>query len=326
MKLLYIGSHFCPIDTLSRLFLLADEIAFLDRASVTFEKWGTVGHESYMRRVAFPDSPVKINVQAPPSGPASNFYQLYLEADLTNPQFIRATFDGFLHDDTFAERLLPPKANYGSGLTGIDLRRALLADPSLTDITYDLEPGKDGSLMYRPDLPEGRRAIYRTMLVEASIEITNSLVMAEELDALPVSDDHTYPKLLSLRTSSNHYLGGTHVLAPYLGMQFARSVVPDEILAQIDFAGIFEYRKKTKDLYQAWNAEVNRAAAKIADVDLINPSEAVHKIIAIELAPKLHEYENEMVSARDALFGNLIKGLATWQLPTLTVSYIAQLG
>lgn len=326
MKLLYVGSHFCPVDTISRLFLLADEIAFLDRASVTFDNWGTIGRDSFMRRVQFPDSPIKLVVEAPPSGPAANFFQPYLEADLSNPQFIRAIFEGFRTDDLFADRLLPNQANYGGGRNGHDIRRALVADPSLTNGVYDLAREEDPTIMNRADLPEGRRAIFRQMLVDTSIEVTNALVTSEEIDALPVADDQTYPKLLSLRTSSNHYLGGTHVLAPYLGMQFARSVIPDEILAEIEFSGIFEYRKKTKELYDAWNIEVNRAAAKIAVADLSNPNEAVQKIIATELAPKLHNYENEMISARDALFGGLIKGLATWNVPTLTVSYIAQLG
>ena len=33
-----------------------------------------------------------------------------------------------------------------------------------------------------------------------------------------------------------------------------------------------------------------------------------------------------MSSARDAMFGDLIKGLATWQVPALSLSYIAQMG
>ncbi|MBN9597111.1 MAG: hypothetical protein J0G36_17375 [Afipia sp.] len=325
MKLLYIGSHHCPADTLSRLFLLGDEIAFLDRPSVTFGSWGTIGRDSGLRKFSFDGLPVKIEVMAPPSGPARELYEPYVEADLRNPQFIRVTFDGIRNDSVFAGRLIHPAANYGSGVTGSDLLREILADASLADRQYDLK-SEDPGLMYRPDLLEGRKAIFRHLLVEASIEVTSGIVMAEELDAIPVADDQTYPKLLSLRTSSSHYLGGTHVLAPYLGMRFTRSVIPDEILAKISFSGIFDYRRKTKDLYDAWNIEVNKAAAKISEADLTNPNEAVQRIIASELAPKLKEYENEMSSARDVMFGDMIKGLAVWQVPTLSLSYIAQMG
>jgi hypothetical protein len=42
--------------------------------------------------------------------------------------------------------------------------------------------------------------------------------------------------------------------------------------------------------------------------------------------PKAREYENELVSVRDKLFGDLIKGVATWEFPTISVAYCANLG
>ena len=41
--------------------------------------------------------------------------------------------------------------------------------------------------------------------------------------------------------------------------------------------------------------------------------------------PKLQEYENEMASIRDRLFGDLIKGLAKWELPTISAAYFVNL-
>ena len=66
-----------------------------------------------MRQVGFPDdAPVKKLVVEPPSGPARGLYELYVSADITNPAFIKAFLDGFRDDDTFAERFMPPAANY----------------------------------------------------------------------------------------------------------------------------------------------------------------------------------------------------------------------
>jgi hypothetical protein len=180
--------------------------------------------------------------------------------------------------------------------------------------------------MYRPDTAEGRVAILRTLAVDVSIQITSSLIMADEADALPVADDVTYPKLLALRASNARYVGGTPAIAPFLGLQFVQSVMPDELLRKIEFTGVFDYREKTKDLYDAWNVELNRVSAKIGEADLARPVETIQSIIASELAPKIKEYENEMASARDALFGSLIKGVAKWELPTLSMSYVANLG
>jgi hypothetical protein len=278
MKLLYTGGTACSGDTLGRLFLLGSELCFLDRPSVMFDNWGTIGHESNLRRFSSQGLPVRISVLAPPSGGAQQCYAPYVEADLTNPAFVGVVLDGLREDQTFAEKLLPPAANYGSGRTGIDVRRALVNDPSLRNMTFDLARSEDPGAMYRPDLPEGRRQIARTLIVEASIEVTSALLMSEELDALPVADDTTYPRLLSLRTSNAKYIGGVSRLAPQLGMQFARAVIPDEMLSKIDFKGIFEYREKSKDIYEAWTLAVNGAAAKISDADAENPGEAIQKI------------------------------------------------
>ena len=70
--------------------------------------------------------------------------------------------------------------------------------------------------------------------------------MADEIDALPIADDATYPRLLTLRASSSNYVGGTHSLAPRLGLEFVRAIIPDEALRKLGFKGIFEYREKSK--------------------------------------------------------------------------------
>jgi hypothetical protein len=327
MKLLYIGTHFCPVDSFARLLVLGDELVFLDRPSVTFGNWGTIGHQSVMRRVSFDSSaPVKISVVEPPSGPARGLYESYVQADITNRAFVEAFLNGLKNDHIFAERFLPPGANYGDGRNGVDLRRLVVADQSLYDAMLDLSQKDHPSLMYKPETPEGRKAVLKTLLVDASIQVTSALLMADEINALPIADDVTYPKLLALRASSSDYIGGVHSLVPRLGLEFARAVIPDEALKKLDFKGIFQYRERTKDIYEAWNVELNKTAAKIADIDLQDPDEIIKKLIATELLPKVHEYENELSSIRDKLFGDLIKGVTAWEFPTISIAYIANLG
>jgi hypothetical protein len=43
MKLLYSGAEFCDQPILKRLLVVAEEIHFMDRPSVTFRNWGTIG-------------------------------------------------------------------------------------------------------------------------------------------------------------------------------------------------------------------------------------------------------------------------------------------
>jgi hypothetical protein len=42
--------------------------------------------------------------------------------------------------------------------------------------------------------------------------------------------------------------------------------------------------------------------------------------------PKVSEYEAELKSIRDKLFGDLIKSVATWEFPTISIAYFAHLG
>jgi len=71
MKLLYVGRSSCSADTLARLFLLDNELCFLDRPSVTFDRWGTMGHASPLRLLLSGQLPVDISGHEPQSGPRS---------------------------------------------------------------------------------------------------------------------------------------------------------------------------------------------------------------------------------------------------------------
>jgi hypothetical protein len=112
VKLLYIGTHACPAESLARLLVLGNELVFLDWPSVTFGQWGTVGHQSIMRGFSFEGSPVAVSVVAPPT--ARRLYESYVQADSTNPAFVKAFLDGLKSTMTFS----PRGANYGEGQTG----------------------------------------------------------------------------------------------------------------------------------------------------------------------------------------------------------------
>lgn len=103
-------------------------------------------------------------------------------------------------------------------------------------------------------------------------------------------------------------------------------MIPDAALKRLKVPDIISYRENSKDIYEAWNVEIGKAAAKIADADLRNASEAVKKIVDVDLLPRIREYENEMISVRDKLFGDMIKNVVAWEFPAISVGYIAHLG
>jgi hypothetical protein len=87
-----------------------------------------------------------------------------------------------------------------------------------------------------------------------------------------------------------------------------------------------EYREKAKDAYNAWIAEVNKVSAVIGNIEgNISPDE-ISKIIATDFAPRIIEYKNDMSAIRDDLFADVIKRIVRWEVPSLSLAYISNIG
>src|SRR5260370_2895133 len=54
-------------------------------------------------------------------------------------------------------------------------------------------------------------------------------------------------------------------------------------------------------------------------------TESSPRLLATEVVPKLQQFENEMKSVRDRLFGDLLKKLSMSEVPTLILSRVAGL-
>jgi hypothetical protein len=322
MRVIYSGGTICSFQTLQRLILLADEIGFMDRPSVTFGNFGTVGVDSEFRRVTTQDTPIQFSIFAPPSGPANDLYKRYLESDLRDPTFIRIVLDGIKSDLLFRSRLIQPSANYGWG-TGQQIVDALLRDASLYHGTYELE--HDPKLLYVPDTEEGRRQTVGALLLEASIHATNALLVAEAAQLNPVSDDPYFCQLLALRTSAQQYVSQPINLASLLGLSIAQSVLPDESLSKLKIPDLFEFRRAAKDEYAAWSNEVERLSLKLSDVPVERLSSEAARLVITEVQPRMDQLRKDLENARDKLFGDLFKTVTRWEVPTISIAYIAGL-
>ncbi|MCH7915012.1 MAG: hypothetical protein IH856_18600 [Deltaproteobacteria bacterium] len=323
MKLLYSGDTFCDQPIFKRLLVVAEELHFMDRPSVTFKNWGTVGQHSLVRRIDFSGSPVPISAIAPPSGPSEGLYSPYIETDINNPEFVAAVFEGFQNSDTFASKFIQFEGDYGSG-KGKEIVQALQADNNLLGGELDLEI--DNTNMFDVSTPERRRGTFKVILIQASISVTSAILVAEEADLIPVTEDPYIARLVGLRASSPSYVGGTSRLAPYIGLEVAKAVLPDQLLAQLPVAEILKYREKAKDAYVAWSAEVNRAAASIGRFDGTTAHDEIARVIATDLTPKIVEYKIEMSAIRDNLFTDLLKKIGVWEVPSMYLAYLANLG
>jgi hypothetical protein len=135
--------------------------------------------------------------------------------------------------------------------------------------------------------PEGRIANFNIAVIEASIKVTSTSLLSDNFNAQPVSDDKFFAKLLSMRASSGNYIGGSAPLAPFLGFEMVKAVIPDEALQRLSISDIIEYRRKSADAYQAWEADINRLAAKMDKVKFEKAQSDIPKLIARELKPQV---------------------------------------
>lgn len=325
MKLLYSGEEFCDEPILKRMLVVAEEIHFMDRPSVTFGNWGTIGHDSFARRIDWSGSPVLIDVYKTPSGPAERLYAPYIEADINNPIFANTVLEGFRSSDEFASKYVQFESNYGSAkIKGREIVKALRQDTSLLSDRFTLEV--DGPNMFDISTSDRRRETFKTILIEASIKVTSVIILAEKTDTIPVSSDSYIARLIGLREIDSAYVGGISRHVPYIGLDIAKSVIPDEALNQLKITQILEYREKTKDAYTAWITEVNRAAAKIGKIEGNVSSDEIAQIIATDFTPKVIEYENDMCAIRDDIFADVMKKIVKWEVPSLSLAYLANFG
>ncbi len=325
MKLLYSGSSFCDEVTLKRLLVVAEEIQFMDRPSVTFGNWGTIGQDSFARRIDSTGSPVGISAISPPTDPLRNLYSPFLKADINNPQFAACILRGLKSSDIFASKFIQLNANYGNGLTGSDIVETLRACGN--ELIQDLndEPPA-GPHTFNVSIDEGKRETLKAILFDASIQVTSTLMVAEQEGTIPVSEDPFFAELIALRATDSGYVGHTPKAAPYVGLDIAKAVIPDEMLSQMQVPDILKYREKSKDAYEAWTTEINRATSSIGGMGTgVSPDE-IARIVTADLIPQLTEYKNEMSAIRDDLFASLVKKVVKWEMPTISFAYLADLG
>ena len=320
MRLLYSAGPACDEITLKRLMVVGTELCFMDRPSVMLGKQGsagTVGFASPMRQFDTTGEAVTIEVFQPPSGPAGKLYEPYIEADLQNNNFLQTILTGLRDSESFARNALQLEANYGDGLTGATIRKALVdAAPSLSgplEIDVNNEFFRIGSQKQL----ENTLAI---MAFDLSVQVTSALLTAEATGAHPIVSEPTFARLLASRAPLKSQ-DGVIAIAPFLGVELTSSVIPDEVLQHLTLADIARYRRSSRDAYEAWTIDLNRIAADLDNLEPTDVRDQIRRLIASEVSPKFLEYRNAMVTARDDLFGDIVKRVVMWEVPTLSVAH-----
>src|SRR5262249_45908730 len=140
----------------------------------------------------------------------------------------------------------------------------LARDANLTPLPLSAE--FEPRTMFRVDTVEDRRATLKMIMADASGQGASALFFADEVPAVAGANDPFFFRLLFLRTSGAEYVGGTAPHAWLIGLEFAKAIIPDEVLQKLSVPEIIDYRRKSADVYRAWTTELNLIAAKIDDL------------------------------------------------------------
>lgn len=351
MRLLFSGAIACSELTMKRLHLLADEIGFIARIG-SVVALGETDHEE------FEPTPVEVEVNkqklqissfglqprydgsipftyyVPPEDPISNdLYLHYLIADLQSSEFRTTILSGLARSESFAYKLLNPFAGIPSFNLADETQTPIPIDSQVCNILYSHQELIGASLPsprpegepFNVESDEGRKQAFSDLIAVASIKITHTMLISCLSQTIPVTDDPYFARLLSLRTAESNYIGGVTRRAPFVGLEIAKAVIPDEALQKLSFEEIGEYRKKTIDAYQAWSVELNKISSMLGEDDALLNQDKIQKLITSEISPRLIDYRNEMKAVRDDMFARVLKSIFKWEMPTLSLAYLGGL-
>jgi len=97
------------------------------------------------------------------------------------------------------------------------------------------------------------------------------------------------------------------------------------VLSHLRLNDLLEYRSSAKDAYGAWSLEVECLAQKLLDIPADRLGVEVAKVIVTDVRPRMLELRHEMATARDNLFGDLIKTVSKWEVPTISLAYLTSM-
>ncbi|MDL2243292.1 hypothetical protein LJB84_00400 [Bacteroidales bacterium OttesenSCG-928-J19] len=165
----------------------------------------------------------------------------------------------------------------------------------------------------------------------SSISTNYHLSVANKLNLSPVTDSTLHHDLLIqkyLRTiGSDSNRGDNKALVNEVTQNLANTLLnrllDEEELAQVSFEEILKFRESTERLRKDFVNELS----SIISIDLFNSSiPSIQQEILSSTRKGIHEYQNELLSAKDKLWptfiGSLNQGLAASGLAAVTFNYL----
>lgn len=314
------------IDPLNfrRLLLIADELVFVDRPSISLaNNFGTVGMPSWLRSIQheFEGSEIKLIVDEPPNTTFnSQYYRQYYLNDMDNPEFLNTIFEG-IKNNWIYDPHFDPKDKHCEG-DYIDYRKWLIENKneimqtSIVDLEMTGEP-------FRIANKNEALFAFKIITAEQSLRVTSIIHICNKYNNSPISINPYLDKLINLRLSNAKYVGQTQK-SRSLGFKIMDCMIPDAALTKISIDDILEFREKTSEYYKNWTIEINKIESQLFINQGISNSE-VSCLLDVEINPRLRELNNEIRRIRDDRFKNILKTIKNTFLSFVSLGTLSSL-
>lgn len=320
LRAFYYPDFWVEYVTLIKSILVFDEIHFMDRPSFSFyfgpnsQGFVTVGAASPIRQheAWFRSEGVPLYVHdAPTSGMTGDLYEA-VRADISDKVFLRRFQVGLRSSDHFLN-LYIPAANYGNGetqktiaekLVRIDLNRYdsaldVFCDPKLLPFEFSTEEHCVKGLV--------------SQAMTCSARMNFALTLGSREGFSPLADMAPFNELVKAKysraVSAASGKSELRVPATDLSLAIMDELVRPEVLHALSVGNAIAIRK---DSEKAREAFLERLVALQAKLDSIpgdgDYSQAIKKLIDVEIRPAAREFQNRLTSVTDKIVGSLALG------------------
>lgn len=324
-KVFYYPNSECSPLVLAKGILVFDEITFFDHPSLTFPKFGTIGHDSFMRSAipTLEKEGYPMIVVKPGDGPVEGELQKIIDADLANEEFRKTFLQLLRNDPSFLIRRVP-EGNYGKQGDAKTYRRAIL-NVDEVNIPKTVEEIRN----YKPSegIPPEINIALGMVSDSFNLNFASFVAMQQNLELF--GDSRGMDMLLKAKYQSPGGKQGKNSGAAHkMAFTLLERLVPTKAFDGKSIVDIVRFRNKMSNQRDKFKDRIMGLTLELANLKDQEQEQKFEKLLYKEVIPEIKNYENLIEDNWDNFFKESIKSIFsdsdhTYQLviAALAISY-----
>jgi hypothetical protein len=318
IKVLYYPDFWVNFATLKKAILLFDELHFMDRPSMMFGQFGTVGAPSPLRQyeASFRTEGVPLYVHSAPMGPVYGAWYEQIKADVNDSEFLRRFQNGLRTSSTFRGLQIAP-GNYGAAGDQESVAKQMI------DVDFSAEVKSHGSPIALFEDADVRHLDLSTPACCAKYLISNAVACSAKLNFaldtgtkegfVPLADANPYGDLLGTKYArAVKSLEPTKNKIQLTDLSFAifDELVSAKRLEQLNLREVIQFRKASEQAREEFLEHLGVIQSKQAAIGLDGDyAGAITGLIDSDIKPAVRIFKNKLQTIDESVFGAATKGV-----------------